>query len=876
MKKADEKLYWSRVDEHFHRLLDLPAEKRSHELQVLREREPSLADEVKNMLDAHYNSGTFLETGLMDELSEMAGKIIGPWRIVHELGRGGMSTVYLAERADGSFERKVAVKFLHGFMPGTTMRSRLIAEQQILARLEHPNIARLLDAGITDEGRPFFILEYVDGYPITEYCDRNGLDLHARIKLLEQVCEAVHYAHQRLIIHRDLKPSNIMVTKEGTVKLLDFGIAKIMTQDADDQQLITQTGFSVMTPEYASPEQIRCDNITTSTDGYTLGLLLCELLTGMLPYDVKRKSPLEIGRVITDTVPGKPSTLLRLARNDATANGKTGAGNGKPAPGNHNSHPGIRGHSPQWIRKLKGDLDNIVLKALRKEPERRYGSVQELLQDLRNYQLNLPVSARRETFSYTAGKFIRRHRTGVAAAMVAALLLLSLTLVSIWQAKIAREQRAIAEYRYEDVRALANSVLFEFHDAIVNLPGSTSAREMLVERALDYLDKLADQGSLDHGLYLELAEAYQKVGDVQGNPTNANLGKSEDALESYKKGISLLQSLLGQDENHLRAQIVNANLYGKKADVQAWLGNLEAAEMNMRISADRYAALYRTHPDDPELKMDYVRTLIKNGDLLGNPLFPNLGLAEQSVGQYTLARDILKQLAVTDQHQETVSGQQYGATADHPFGPSAGQHQEAISGKHENPPDGQHGNASIIIHRDSINPQWVRFMGIVYERIGIMMDAADDPEGALDGFSKSMEYRKILVEMDPLNTDAIRDEAVAYEKLGQVHRKSARVLEAKSYFEQAFHIFKWLADADPDNIQAAQSLAISHLHLGNIHYHDHQPNLNDKHSARFHFARSQDLLQNLYDKDPENLRLQSLLSGINRRLQELDVAHPGQ
>lgn len=819
MNRSDEKQYWSRVDVHFHRLIALSVEKRNHYLEHLREREPDLVDEVKNMLDAHYKSGMFLETGVMDELSEMAGKKIGPWSILHELGRGGMSTVYLAERDDGSFERKVAVKFLYGFMPGSTMRARLIAEQQILARLEHPNIARLLDAGITEEGRPYFILEYVDGYPITEYCDKNKLDILARIKLFEQVCEAVHYAHQRLVIHRDLKPSNIMVTQDGMVKLLDFGIAKIMAQDTDGQQLITQTGFSVMTPEYASPEQIRFDNITTSSDGYTLGLLLCELLTGVLPYDVKRKSPLEIGRIITDSMPGKPSTLLRSARNQASGMDSQGAENTTHAQGERGLQSDFPGHSSQWIRKLKGDLDNIVLKALRKEPERRYGSVRELLQDLRNYRHNLPVSARRETFSYTAGKFIRRHKAGVAAALVTAVLLISLTLVSIWQAKIAREQRTIAEHRYEDVRELANSVLFEFHDAIVNLPGSTSAREMLVERALDYLDRLTIQGSLDPGLYLELAEAYQKVGDVQGNPTNANLGKSEDALESYKKGINMLEALLKQDKKHLQAQILHANLYGKKADVQAWLGNLEEAETAMRISTHHYAGLYKAHPDDPELKMDYVRTLIKNGDLLGNPLFPNLGLSGQAAAQYWLARDIL----------------------------------------------------STYPDIAAENHQWIRFTGIVYERIGTMLDNADDPDGALDAFSRSMEYRKNLVEMDPLNTDAIRDEAVAYEKLGQIHRKSARVTEAKHNFEQAFDIFKWLADADPHNIQAVQSLAISHLHLGNIHYHDHQPNLNDKLSAQFHFARSQELLQNLHERDPENRRVRNLLNGINRQLEDLNM-----
>lgn len=410
---------WSHINELFHEALELTPDNISDFLDSVRSEEPFIADELEKLLNSHYSSGTFLNDKILLDDIMMGGELIGPWKIINELGRGGMSMVYRAERDDGQFERTVAIKFLHGIMPGKEMRTRLQNEQKILAKLRHKNIAQLLDAGVTNEGRPYFILEHVDGIPVTDWCIKNKLTVSERLKIFEQTCEAVQFAHQRLIVHRDLKPTNILVDKNGVVKLLDFGIAKILEETSDSEIPVTKSGYNLMTPRYASPEQIHNDTITTATDVYSLGILLCEMLTGNLPYNIDKVSPVEIGRVITTTIPVKPSALAFHIESN---------GDGE------NRH-GVSGLDPvQLKRKLRGDLDNIILKAIRKEPERRYSSAEQFLQDIQNYNKNLPVIARPENILYKANKFILRHKAGVAAAALIAISLLASALYSARQA----------------------------------------------------------------------------------------------------------------------------------------------------------------------------------------------------------------------------------------------------------------------------------------------------------------------------------------------------------------------------------------------------------------------------------------------------------
>nr|MBA3608102.1 serine/threonine protein kinase [Chthoniobacterales bacterium] len=450
----------------------------------------------------------------------------GSYRIVREIGRGGLGKVYLAERADDAYRKEVAIKLIRRGLDTEDILSRFRNERQILAQLDHPNIARLIDGGTTADGLPYFVMEYVPGRTLLEFCDAQQLDNNARLQLFRQVCAAVSYAHQNLVIHRDLKPSNILVTEDGGPKLLDFGIAKLLTSD-EEAQTQTIPGQRVMTPEYASPEQVKGGRVTTSSDVYSLGVVLYELLTGQKPYRLTSRSAEEIARAITEQVPERPSTVT--------------------------SHEtGSSGRREN--RALRGDLDRIVLMALRKEPERRYSSAAALADDIERHLTGRPVVAHQDTVSYRASKFVRRHKVGVFATALILLAILAGMTGTLWQSRQANLQRAQAERRFNDVRKLANSNLFEVYPEVENLAGSLKAREKILTNALQYLDSLATEAGGDLDLRGELATGYEKVGDVQGALNNSNLGKTKAGLETYRKANALRAAVVAARPNDLEAR----------------------------------------------------------------------------------------------------------------------------------------------------------------------------------------------------------------------------------------------------------------------------------------------------------------------------------
>ena len=436
------------------------------------------------------------------DAADAAGRRMGPYQIVRPIGRGGMGAVYLAIRDDDQFHKEVAIKTLKFELDGGPSVARFRHERQILAHLEHPNIARLLDGGTTEHGTPFIALEYVRGVQIVEWCERERLSIEQRLRLFRQVCDAVTYAHQHLIVHRDIKPGNILVTADGVPKLLDFGIAKLLDAGAlagFDDTSQTATSALLMTPDYVSPEQVRGERVSTATDVYSLGAVLYELLTGQRPHSLQNYDAAEIARIVCDTEITMPSVA---ARN----------------------------------RRLRGDLDTIILKAMQKEPARRYSSAAELSEDIRRHLEGLPLEARRDTSFYRATKFVRRHRIGVAATVA--------IIVSIGVGvAISLRQARIAERRFAQVRELANTFLFQFYDQVTPLPGSTAVRASIVETARKYLDGLSKEAGNDEALILELAQAYQRLGDVQGRTGTSNLGQLDEARRSYQSAIDLYTRL---------------------------------------------------------------------------------------------------------------------------------------------------------------------------------------------------------------------------------------------------------------------------------------------------------------------------------------------
>lgn len=508
-----------RLKELFEQAHDLPADRRQTWLREACAGEPDLRVELESLLEAEDRAGDFLEGHALGSTevaetvldatrraleTDWTGRRIGPYRVVRELGRGGMGVVYLAARDDDTYEKLVAIKLVQGQLTSPALIERFSEERKILAGLDHVNIARLLDAGTTDEGLPYVVMEHVAGRPIDQYCREQRLAMRQRLELFRTVCDAVQYSHRRLVVHRDIKAGNILVTAEGVPKLLDFGIAKLV-ETGESALAVTRTLVRAMTPESASPEQVRGEVVTVASDVYSLGALLYRLLTEQSPYASRPRTEVEIVRAICEEQPPRPSEVAAKA-------------------------------------ELRGDLDLITLKALRKEPERRYASARDLGEDVARYLGGFPVQARPDTLGYRTSRFVRRHRAMVAAGVLLAASLAGGLVVSVWQWRRAERAHREAEERFDDTRRLAGTMLFEIHDAIADLPGSTPARELIVKRALQYLDRLSGE-AVDDNVRAELAAGYLQLGDVQGRPGAANLGDTRGALESYRKAVRLAETV---------------------------------------------------------------------------------------------------------------------------------------------------------------------------------------------------------------------------------------------------------------------------------------------------------------------------------------------
>lgn len=568
--------HWREVDRVFEATLDRPPGERETFLDAVCAGDLVLRREVEKLLAADAREAIFLDRPADKVFGLKVGDCegpqrLGPYRLLRPIGRGGMGTVYLAVRDDEQYERLVAIKILHSGLEDTELCHRFLAERQILARLDHPNIARLYDGGCTEDGRPYLVMELIVGLPIDEYCDHHQLTIDRRLELFRRVCAAVQHAHQNLLVHRDIKPANILVTPAGEPKLLDFGIAKQL-EPAAEPDAHTHTGVRVMTLHYASPEQVKGEAITTASDVYSLGVLLYELLAGRSPYQVAEEAPsYEIERAIHEQEPEKPSMALELLE--------------KPSP---EAIAAARRSRPAALRRqLAGDLDTIVLMALRKEPMRRYESVARLAADVRRHQKNLPVSARPDTWGYQTQKLVLRHRTGAAAAAVGCLLIAGLLVSLFAQGRRAAQERDKARY------ALSFLVdTFKQADPYQTRGESLTAREILDEGANRVAWELADQPDVQ-------AAVMDTIGEI-----NRSLGRYEAAEPLLTRALELRREAAGAESLEVAESL--GHLAALKGDLSDYAG----AEELLRQSL----ALRKRLLGEDDLEV--ARTLNALGDLL--------------------------------------------------------------------------------------------------------------------------------------------------------------------------------------------------------------------------------------------------------------------
>ncbi len=810
---------WDRVKALFNAAIDRAPSERAAFVVSAAGDDHALRESVESLLASHDEDDDFLETPAaalhMPELAEAlpSGGRIGAYRLLHEIGRGGMGTVHLAARDDGEFRHQVAIKLVNRGMDTDLILRRFRHERQILAGLDHPNIARLLDGGTTDDGRPYFVMEYIEGQPLNEHCEKRALSLAARLTLFRTVCGAVQYAHQNLIVHRDIKASNILVTA-GVPKLLDFGIAKLLDSASDGAATAAPLTMRALTPEYASPEQVRGDPITTASDVYSLGVLLYELLAGRRPYDLDSRRPDDIVRAVCDTDPAPPS----------------GAAIGPAAD--------------SLRRRLRGDLDTIVLKAMQKDPRRRYGSPDQLSEDIRRHLDGRPVGARRDTVAYRAAKFVRRNRAGVATAVVVLASLVGGLATTMWQARVAQAQRARAERRFAEVRSLATSFLFELHDAIANLPGSTPARSLLVRRALNSLDGLAMEAQGDPTLQRDLAMAYERVGRVQGNSYNSNLGDTKGALESYRKSLEIRERLAHDNPSSTELQHELASGFHGMGDMLNTVGELIPALKDYEQSIAILRTLAAKEPATAEYRVEMAELYTSIGDTKGMDGYANLGDVAGALESYRqsvrLREDLLKTAPASRDYRVGVAnslmnlGYMLGSVADTS---GATQVRRAVD------------LFERIVAEDPNDA--LRRVGLLsgYVRLRFVLADAGRTDEAIHVDREAISGLVDMLAVDSSNSLLRRNLGATYNYLGRDLRASGQPAQAVETHRMALGIAQRLAALDKESSEHRHDVAFTHYLLAEA-----LSDTRDRRGALDEYRRAAAAKEELRVKEPSNTR----------------------
>jgi len=722
---------WHEVKRLFGEALELPEEKRREWIESVC---PSAAirGEVLSLLEEHTHSGDFLEqpeppaAGLLEDLlgSVRAGQTIGGWRLVREIGRGGMGVVFEAVREGEDFQARFALKVIRGGFVTPQLVERFRLERRVLSRLAHPGIAALLDGGTTDGGLPYLVMEYVEGVPIDQWCREKGLPIRERVALMAEVCRAVQHAHERLVIHRDLKPGNIFVTPEGRPKLLDFGIAKVLADDFGETPEATRTGMYVLTPDYASPEQITGAPATTATDVYSLGVLLYLLLSGKRPYDLSGLAPLEAMRRVLESAPRPPSAAA----------------------------------APEAQAALRGDLDQIVMKCLSKEAPERYSSAAALADDLEAWLQGRPVSAVPPSWRYRLRRWVKRNPAASAALAALALSITVGGIATAWQAREAHLARQRAEQRALEIQQFSRSLVFELHGVLYKLPGSTEARALLLDRAMKFFDGAARTAEQDAPLLLELAEGYRRLGNVLGSSFSNNLGRREEALQAFNKGLAVTAAARRRQPPSYQNLRTHSGLLVEAALAAGGLKRLDEAR--------RYA-------EQLEQVIGEIETRI-----------PATGQARAlaATNRSQLAM-ILSSLNQRDRAIEL--------------------YKQALAGYASLPPE----EAST---ESDLSQQ-----AFALKRLGALMMRSNSEE-AEKHYLQALAIDRKLIERDPADKDQRYNITFALSDLGLIARERGRLDESLAYFSEAAAIRDEFYAADPKSVRILIGVTNVHCQLAAV------------------------------------------------------------